>query len=123
MSGCGGCSSGSCGSGGSSGNSSSPSYTIGKQKCAKDCDECTCGNDGSICDKCSGKINGCGGCKKDSAGCYCRACNDYNEFGEPDNVIQDGKFTCWSCGHSSTRKGKGLPPDKVQEIDKIYKKK
>ncbi len=65
-------------------------------------------------------------CKKQSnskkSGIYCRSCNEYNEYAETDNIIDDNKYTCWNCGTSPSRKRKGLPPDKVCEVDKIYKK-
>ena len=84
---------------------------------SKDCDDCDddC-NDNSK--KCSTKKS-----SYSKNGCYCRSCNEYNEYAEPDEVIEDNKFTCFVCGNHPDRKGKGLPNDKVAEIDKIYSKK
>lgn len=58
-----------------------------------------------------------------SEGCFCRACKEFYRFAEPDNVIPDNKMTCWRCGTHIFRKYKGLPEDKVKEIDVIYKNK
>ena len=55
-------------------------------------------------------------------GCHCRSCNEFNDYAEPDAVIDDGKFTCWHCGNHPDRKKRGLPSDKVKYIDKIYSK-
>jgi len=60
--------------------------------------------------------------KQECIGVYCRACNDYNKYAVPDNIINDSKFTCWSCMNHPERKRKGLTSDKIKELEKYYKK-
>ena len=52
-------------------------------------------------------------------GCFCRSCNDYNEYMVADNVICDGKFTCWSCASNPYRRSKGLATK--EQIDRVTK--
>lgn len=61
--------------------------------------------------------------KKELDGCFCRSCEEFYQFAAPDNVISDNKMTCWRCGTHLYRKYKGLPREKVKEIDLIYKNK
>ena len=61
--------------------------------------------------------------KKTLDGCFCRSCKEFYQFAEPDNVVFDNKMTCWRCGTHLYRKYKGLPREKVKDIDLIYKKK
>jgi hypothetical protein len=56
-------------------------------------------------------------------GCFCRSCQEFYQFAAPDNVIFDNKMTCWRCGTHLYRKYKGLPSEKVKEIDLIYNNK
>jgi len=60
--------------------------------------------------------------KKECLGIYCRSCCEYNKYANPDYVIMDGKFTCWTCANHPERKRKGLPPDKVKDLESYYKK-
>ena len=60
--------------------------------------------------------------KKENLGIYCRACNEYNAYVEPDCIILDGEFTCWRCARHPERKKTGLPSDKVKDLDDFYKK-
>ena len=60
--------------------------------------------------------------KKELPGICCRSCNDYNKYGESDNVTSDGKYTCWACATHPERKRKGLTRKEVKELDRYYKK-
>ena len=74
----------------------------------------------------------CDNCKQDAQerldkyikkGAFCRVCNDYNEYAEPDRLAEDDKYTCWSCGTHPERKRKGLTSGGVRELNKKYSKK
>lgn len=57
---------------------------------------------------------------KEESGINCRACFIFNKYATPDQIIEDGKFTCWSCANHPERKRMGLPPDKVKDLEKYY---
>jgi len=51
----------------------------------------------------------------------CRSCNEFNKYAEPDNVIDDNKYTCWACKTHPYRKYKGLKTkEDIQKFKKYY---
>lgn len=60
--------------------------------------------------------------KQESLGVYCRSCSEFNKYAAPDHIVYDGKFTCWACANHPERKLKGLPLDKVKDLEEYYKK-
>jgi hypothetical protein len=51
----------------------------------------------------------------------CRACNEFNPFGEADGIADDNKYTCYSCTRSLTRRQIGLTIDQLFELLKQNK--
>lgn len=43
-----------------------------------------------------------------SGGTRCRVCNEFNNYAEPDEVIGDAKYTCWTCAANPLKRWKGL---------------
>jgi len=59
---------------------------------------------------------------KEEMGVCCRACSEFNKYASPDYIINDRKFTCWSCATHPERKRIGLSLDKVKDLEEYYKK-
>lgn len=69
----------------------------------------------------------CSGCSSSCSsgkGCCCRACNDFNEYAVPDQIVSDGKYTCWACAMHPDRKRRGLEGNReaLEKLNKLYKK-
>ena len=70
------------------------------------------------CDNCHGNCQETSFSSKN--GVFCRSCNEFNEFAEPDYISDDGKFTCYGCGTHPDRRYKGIADSKRYLIFKKY---
>lgn len=57
-----------------------------------------------------------------NSGSFCRSCNEFNEYAPPDDVVSDGKHTCYMCITSSERWKHNVPADKEKALEKYYGK-
>jgi hypothetical protein len=105
------------------GNNSGSGGCNGSSGCSGNCS----GNCNGNCENCNGS------CKKSSSnkssknkekpkesGVYCRACNDFNKYADPDMIVDDGKDTCWNCRNHPERRKKGLPKELKDRIHEIF---
>lgn len=79
----------------------------------------SCGNN---CNSGNKKSSKCSSIPPPDKGAKCRACGDFNDYAEPDKIINDHKYTCYSCRTHPERHRKGLPSDKVQDMIDYYNK-